>query len=132
MAIPHGPNQYFNLHFLSGILSSSRRFRKLNVTDDFSHKFLAVVVDTSLPGIPVGRELDRVVEIRGYLCMVAAKSRMERIRNAILKFQEYRKVGCVMNVLTSGTSNICAKPALSWRHGATTSIIVDRTQASLA
>ena len=57
---------------MSDSLSCGRRFRILNVIDDFSRECLAAIVDTSLSGIRVGRELDRIAEIRGYPCMVVS------------------------------------------------------------
>ena len=36
MAIPQGPNQRWSLDFVSDSLSCGRRFRILNVIDDFS------------------------------------------------------------------------------------------------
>jgi putative transposase len=56
MAIPQGPNQRWSLDFVSASLTSSQRFRILNVIDDFSRECLAAVVDTSLSGIRVCRE----------------------------------------------------------------------------
>ncbi|GGD36051.1 hypothetical protein GCM10011358_19830 [Sinisalibacter lacisalsi] len=72
MAIPQGPNQRWSLDFVSDTLSEGRRFRILNVIDDFSRECLASVVDTSLSGIRVARELDRIAEMRGYPCMVVS------------------------------------------------------------
>lgn len=65
MATPQGPNQRWSLDFVSDSLSCGRRFRILNVIDDFSRECLAAVVDTSLSGDRVGRELDRIAEMRG-------------------------------------------------------------------
>ena len=50
------------------------------------------VVDTSLSGIRVARELDRIAEMRGYPCMVVSDNGTELTSNAILKWQEDRKV----------------------------------------
>ncbi len=50
MTIPQGPNQRWSLDFVSDSLSCGRRFRILNVIDDFSRECLAAVVDTSLSG----------------------------------------------------------------------------------
>jgi len=69
MAIPQGPTQRWSLDFVSDTLSEGRRFRILNVIDDFSRECLAAVVDTSLSGIRVARELDRIAEMRGDPCM---------------------------------------------------------------
>ena len=69
-----------------------RWFRILNVIDDFSRECLASVVDTSLSGHRVARELDRIVEMRGYPCMVVSANGTELTSNAILKWQEDRQV----------------------------------------
>lgn len=92
MAIPQGPNQRWSLDFVSDALADGRRFRVLCVIDDFSRECLAAVVDTSLSGQRVARELDRIVEIRGRPCMVVSDNGTELTSNAILKWQEERKV----------------------------------------
>jgi putative transposase len=92
MAIPQGPNQRWSPDFASDSLSCGRRFRILNVIDDFSRECLAAVVDTSLSGIRAGRELDRIAEMRGYPGMVVPDNGTELTSNAILKWQEDRKV----------------------------------------
>ena len=45
--------------------SNGRRFRVLAVVDDFARECLGLIADTSLSGLRVGRELDRIVERRG-------------------------------------------------------------------
>jgi putative transposase len=91
-AIPQGPNQRWSLDFVSDSLSCGRRFRVLNVIDDFSRECLAAVVDTSLSGERVARELDRIAEMRGYPCLVVSDNGTELTSNAILKWQEDRRV----------------------------------------
>ncbi len=63
--IPQGPNQRWSLDFMSDTLEDGRRFRVLNVIDDISRECLADVVDTSIGGTRVARELDRIAELRG-------------------------------------------------------------------
>ena len=46
-------------------LSDGRRYRLLNVIDDFNREGLAIEVDFSLPAIRVKRALDQVIEWRG-------------------------------------------------------------------
>ena len=46
------------------MLADSRRFRVLVVIDDFIREFLALVVDTSISGRRVARELDPIVAAR--------------------------------------------------------------------
>ena len=55
MTIPQGPNQRWSLDFMSDALEDGRRFRVLNVIDDFSRECLAAVVDTSIGGARVAR-----------------------------------------------------------------------------
>ena len=65
MAMPQGPNQRWSLDFVSDTLTDGRRFRILAVVDDFTRECLALVADTSLSGVRVGRELDAVIARRG-------------------------------------------------------------------
>ena len=60
----------------------------LCVIDDFSRECLAAVVDTSLSGERVARELDRITEMRAWPCMVVSAIGTELTSNAILKWQE--------------------------------------------
>ena len=69
-----------------------RRFRILCVIDDFSRECLATVVDNSISGIRVARELDRTAELRGYPGMVVSDNGTELTSNAILKWQHDRRV----------------------------------------
>ena len=92
LAIPQGPNQRWSLDFVSDSFADGRRFRVLCVIDDFSRECLAAVVDTSLSGQRVARELDRIAELRGYPCMAVSDNGTELTSNAILKWQEDRKV----------------------------------------
>jgi putative transposase len=65
MTLPQGANQRWSLDFVQDALSDGRRFRILNVVDDFTRECLASVVDTSLSGVRVVRELDRLYYQRG-------------------------------------------------------------------
>jgi putative transposase len=93
MAIPQNANQRWSLDFASDALIDSRRFRILAIVDDFSRECLALVVDTSLSGVRVVRELDRIAEWRGYPCMLVSDNGTELTSNAILRWQEERGVG---------------------------------------
>jgi putative transposase len=92
MAIPQGKNQRWSLDFVCDALANSRKFRILTVVDDFSRECLALVVDNSLSGIRVARELDRIVEMRGAPCMVVSDNGTELTSRAILGWQEERRV----------------------------------------
>ncbi|RQX78614.1 transposase, partial [Burkholderia anthina] len=53
------------MDFVSDGLAYGRRFRCLNVVDDYTRECLAIEVDTSLPGLRVQQVLDRLKEMRG-------------------------------------------------------------------
>ena len=65
LALPQGANQRWSLDFLHDQLSDGRRFCILAIVDDFTRGCLALVADTSLSGLRVGRELDAIIAVRG-------------------------------------------------------------------
>jgi len=93
MAIPQGPNQKWSLDFMSDALEDGRRFRVLNVIDDFSRECLAAVVDTSIGGVRVARAPDRIAELRGYPGMVVSDNGTELTSHAMPKRPPDPKVG---------------------------------------
>ena len=56
------PNQSWSMDFVSDGLAYGRRFRCLNVVDDYTRECLAIAVDTSLPGQRVKQVLERLRE----------------------------------------------------------------------
>lgn len=60
------PNECWSVDFMSDALLNGRRFRTLNVIDDFNREGLAIEVDTSLPALRVIRVLDQIALWRGY------------------------------------------------------------------
>ena len=72
MAIPQGRNLRWSLDFVADALVSGRRFRILTLVDDFTRECLGLVVDTSLTGLRVARELDRIAELRHYPRMIVS------------------------------------------------------------
>ncbi len=62
MALPTKPKERRSLDFVSDQLSDGRRFRVLNIVDDFSRECVGQIVDTSISGARLARflgELDR-------------------------------------------------------------------------
>jgi putative transposase len=92
MAVPQGRNLRWSLDFVADTLVSGRRFRILTLVDDFTRECLGLVVDTSLTGLRVARELDRIAELRGYPCMIVSDNGTELTSNAILAWQQERGV----------------------------------------
>ena len=77
---------------MADTLDSGRRFRILTLVDDFTRECLGLVVDTSLTGLRVARELDRIAEVRGYPGMIVSDNGTELTSNAILAWQQEHDV----------------------------------------
>jgi putative transposase len=92
MAIPQGLNQRWSLDFLSDAMADGRRFRILAIVDDFTRECLALVADTSLPGLRVVRELDALIATRGRPAMIVSDNGTELTSMAILRWSQERKV----------------------------------------
>lgn len=92
MAIPQGPNQRWSLDFVSDALNDGRRFRVLNIVDDFTRECLAAVVDTSLSGLRVVRELFEMIAQHGAPCMIVSDNGTELVSRAVLRFVDDTRV----------------------------------------
>lgn len=62
---PSAVNQRWSLDFVSDQLASGRRFRVLNIVDEYSRECVAQLVDTSIGGAAVVRLLDSLASTRG-------------------------------------------------------------------
>ena len=62
LVIPQDINHTWSMDFMCDTLVSGRRFRVLNIMDDYIRELLANEVDTSLPAL---RVLERLVAYRG-------------------------------------------------------------------
>lgn len=65
MIVPDRPNCRWSMDFVSDSFASGRRFRTLNIVDDFTRECVAIEVDTSLTGMRVTRVLDNLASTRG-------------------------------------------------------------------
>jgi len=65
MEIPTRANQRWSMDFVADGLEDGRKFRSLNIVDDYSRECVAAEVDTSIPGGRVVRVLERLGERRG-------------------------------------------------------------------
>jgi putative transposase len=92
MTVPQGPNQRWSVDFLSDALADGRRFRIFAVVDDFTRECLALVADTSLPGLRVARELEAIVAVRGRPAMIVSDNGTELTSLAMLRWSQERQV----------------------------------------
>lgn len=63
---PVSSNEFWSMDFMSDSLFNGRKFRTLNIIDDFNRESLAIEVDFSLPSERVVRVLNQLSEWRGY------------------------------------------------------------------
>lgn len=93
MAIPFSPNDRWSLDFVSDQLIDGRRFRILAVIDDCTRECLTLVADTSLSGVRVARELDRLILERGKPRTIVSDNGTELTSNAILTWADDSRIG---------------------------------------
>ena len=86
MELPHTINQRWSLDFVSDTLADGRRFRILCIVDDFSRECVGTVVDTSLSGVRVVRELDRITLERSTPKVIVSDNGTELTSMAVLRW----------------------------------------------
>ncbi|MBY3404665.1 IS3 family transposase [Rhizobium laguerreae] len=92
MLVPMVANDRWSLDFVPDQFTDGRRLRILTVVDDCTRECLALVADTSLSGLRVARELDRIIEERGKPRMIVSDNGSEFASNAILQWADRTKV----------------------------------------
>jgi transposase InsO family protein len=90
--VPALPNQRRSLDFVHDQLATGRRFRVLNIVDDITRECLRAVVDTSLSGRRVVRELADLVAERGTPKMIVSDNGTELTSNAVLRWSGEAKI----------------------------------------
>ncbi len=65
MVVPTARDQRWSMDFVSDQLSNGRRFRVLNVIDDFSREMVGQLTDVSISGRQVTRFLNQLIDQRG-------------------------------------------------------------------
>ena len=92
MLVPLRPNERWSLDFVSDQFTDGRRFRARAIVDDRTRENLALVADTSLSGVRVARELDRLIRERGRPRMIVSDNGSEFTSNAILAWADQARV----------------------------------------
>lgn len=85
-------NQRWSLDFVSDALATGRRIRLLTVVDDYSRLCLGIIVDTSLSGWRVSRELNKLIEMYGKPETIISDNGTEFTSHAILKWSLEKQV----------------------------------------
>jgi len=82
------PNARWSVDFVHDQLADGRRLRILNVVDDVTKECLAAVVDTSISGRRVARELAMLVARRGPPELIVSDHGTEFTSNAMLEWTQ--------------------------------------------
>ncbi len=83
--VPDRANQRWSLDFVSDAFEDGQRFRVLWRVDDCTREALATVVDRSLSGAPMTRELDDLIRMHGQLDIIVSDNGTEMISHAGLR-----------------------------------------------
>src|SRR6516225_7247185 len=92
MLVPQWPNDRWSIDFAADQFIDGRRLRILIVVDDCTRECLALIADTSISGIRVARELDRLLGERGKPKTIVSDNGTELTSNAILRWADDHKV----------------------------------------
>lgn len=97
---PIKPNIFWSMDFMSDALECGRKFRTLNVLDDFNRESLAIEIDFSLPAERVIRVLEQVAMVRGYPVFIRVDNGPELISQRLLEWAQ--KHGVTINHIQPG------------------------------
>jgi putative transposase len=100
MVVPEAANQRWSLDFVSDALTDGRRFHIFAVVDDHTRECLSLVADTSLSGLRVTRELDRIIENRGRPQTIVSDNGTEFTSIAVLEWVQ--KTGVEWHYIAPG------------------------------
>jgi putative transposase len=92
LVVPSELNQSWSMDFMSDSLVDGRRFRLLNIIDDYNRESLWIEVDTSLPSLRVIRVLERLLEMRGKPNRIRVDNGPEFVSDRLQLWCEERKI----------------------------------------
>ena len=101
------PCHRWSLDFVSDSLSTGRRFRTLNVIDEFTRECLAIEVDFSRSGERVARVLERLVWCYGKPGSLVLDNGPEFTGKALFKCFRRRIVGDHFNITKGAWNTAC-------------------------
>ena len=89
---PLGINQNWSMDFMSDSLSYGRKFRILNIIDDYNREALTIEIDFSITGERVVRELDKLAMWRGLPAAIRVDNGPEFLSKAFRLWCKQNKV----------------------------------------
>lgn len=100
MALPGRANERWSLDFVSDQLACGRRFRVLNVVDDFTRECVGQLADLSISGARMARFLDELAQIRGLPKSIVCDNGTEMTSKAMFFWS--RAKGVPLNFIQPG------------------------------
>ena len=88
LVTPQRPNHPWSMDFVSDTLESGRKFRVLNILDDFDRSAVTQEISMSMPSERVIRILEKIIWIKGKPDNIRCDNGLEFISN---KFQDWCK-----------------------------------------
>lgn len=91
-AKPIAPNELWSMDFVADRIESGRRLRIFNLIDNYTKECVGNIVDTSIGGYRVARELERIVEFRGKPRAIVCDNGPEFISGKMFDWSQKSKV----------------------------------------
>ena len=92
---PERINQVWSLDFMCDSLWDGKRYRLLNIIDDFNREVLNITADTSLPALRVIRTLEKLLFVKGKPDMIRVDNGPEFISDKLDNWCKDKKIQLV-------------------------------------
>ena len=103
--VPIASNVRWSMDFVSDQLANDRKFRTLNVKDDYSKELMGQLVAFSIKGAMVGRFLDQLIESRSAPDQITCDNGTEYTSKAMFFWQKASGVKLAFIQLGKPTQN---------------------------
>jgi putative transposase len=90
--VPDATNQRWSMDFVSDQLATGRRFRVLNIVDDYSRECVLQVVDFSISGERVSRSLSELAHTRGLPAQIVSDNGPEFTSKSMFLWAQHSNV----------------------------------------
>ena len=102
LVLPIGPNITWSMDFMHDTLLNGRKFRTLNIIDDFNREALLITIDTSISSQRVIRELEKLTGWRGIPDRIRVDNGPEFIANALDEWCSDKKRNIELKFIQKG------------------------------
>jgi len=90
--VPKHSNISWSMDFMSDSLDNGKKFRALNIIDDFNRECLEIEIDYSLPSLRVIRVLEKIAFWRGFPKQIRLDNGPEYISKKLMEWAEKRNI----------------------------------------